>query len=44
MCGSSSSSEVLVGVVRTGVGSRSAVDKWLTGATPVDCGTSQHSI
>ena len=36
-----SSSEVLVGVVSTGVGSRSvaaAVDKRLTGATPVDCG------
>ena len=34
------SSEVLVGVVSTGVGSRSvaaAVDKRLTGATPVDC-------
>ena len=36
-----SSSEVLVGVVSTDVGSRSvaaAVDKRLTGATPVDCG------
>ena len=36
-----SSSEVLVGVVSTGVGSRSvaaAVDKRLTAATPVDCG------
>ena len=35
-----SSSEVLVGVVSTGVGSRSvaaAVDKRLTGATSVDC-------
>ena len=36
-----SSSEVLVGVVSTGVGNRSvtaAVDKRLTGAIPVDCG------
>ena len=44
--GDGSSSEVLVGVVSTGVGSRSvaaAVDKRLTGATPVDCGWSVTS-